>query len=350
MKKLEFALFAVILIVFASCGGIKPESEKIDGPLGPYFEVVNKTYKADNDRITFDLKRIKEGLPEPWKSEMTMGIDDYTYEMAFKADFLGSDGKVCSDAETDIYFDAAQLMNLVNLKVGETGSITFEADTEKAKTVKLGSDFKVWEPTLISLSGSLGKNLPICMSLYISCKGEVRGAYYYKKMGPKALLFLKGDKKGDQLDLMEYNKKGDHTGEYEGTFTGNRYRGEFEAYYGGTFDYDLKEDKEMEFIDFSGVDFDEFVNEEFYVREIPASLGSGNWDEILDRYEKLVNDYVRLVKKARNGDLSAATEMASLASEYEDLSEDIESASGSMTMQQANRYAAIQRKMLKAIE
>ncbi len=350
MRKLELALFALLLIAFSSCNkGITPVTEKIDGPLGDYFEVVSKSYQANEEGfVALELKRIKEGLPAPWQQGMAMGTDDNTFEPVFKAEFVDKDGNVFSTDETDISFNRSELTDLLKKPVGEIGSLAFGVDAKTAKQVKLGSEFTVRQPTMINLSGSIGKNLPICMSLLISSHGNVKGAYYYKKNGPKALLYLKGDLSGDDMPLMEYNKKGKHTGEYDGTFTGNRYRGEFEAFTGSTYDFDLTEDKDMEFIDFSDVDFDEFYETEFYVREVPTSLGS-NWDEILDRYERIVDDYVRLYKKSKSGDMSAAVEMASLASDYASLSDEIEDARGSMTTAQANRFANIQRRMLNAM-
>lgn len=352
MRKLGLALFALVLVAFTSCGkGITPVTEKIDGPLGDYFEVVSKPYQANEEgMVALELKRIKDGLPAPWQQGMAMGTDDNTFEPVFKAEFIDKEGKVFSTDETDISFNRSELTDLFKKPVGEIGSLAFGVNAKVAKQVKIGSEFTVRQPTKINLSGSIGKNLPICMSLLISTHGNVKGAYYYKKMGPNALLYLKGDLDGDDLPLMEYNKKGNHTGEYDGTFTGNRYRGEFEAYTGSTYDFDLREDKDMEFIDFSDVDFDEFYETEFYVREVPAGLGGSNWDEILDRYEALADDYIRLYKKSLSGNITAATEMVSVLSDYESLSEEIEKARGTMTTAQANRFANIQRRMLNAIQ
>jgi len=351
MRKLDLALFALVLLAFSSCNkGITPVTEKIDGPLGPYFEVVSQPYQANEAGvITIDLKRIKDGLPAPWEEGLKLGKrGDFTYEASLNTEFFDKEGKICGGDKTDVLMDAEALMKLVNLKVGETGPVSFVANLENAKQFKMGSDFLVRMPTEINLSGNIGTNLPICMSLYISYDGETRGAYYYKKNGPNALLFLKGWKDGDDLPLMEYNKNGKHTGEYEGTFTGKRYKGEFEAFTGKTYPFDLNEDKNMEFIDFGGVDFDMFYETDFYVRETPiGSFGTSNWDEILDRYERVVNEYVRLYKKVQAGDYTAAAEMASIAEDYEELSEALDSARGSMTPQQANRLLMIQNKLLQ---
>ena len=106
----------------------------------------------------------------------------------------------------------------------------------------------------------------------------------------------------------------------------------------------------LEIADFDAKEFDEFYETEFYVREVPAGLGGSNWDEILDRYEALADDYIRLYKMSLSGNITAATEMVSVLSDYESLSEEIEKARGTMTTAQANRFANIQRRMLNAIQ
>ena len=141
-----------------------------------------------------------------------------------------------------------------------------------------------------------------------------------------------------------------HTGEFEGGGTSNRYRGKLKAYTGFNYNFDLKEDKDMEFLDFPNVDFDEFYETEFYVREVPAGLGGSNGDEILDRYEALADDYIRLYKMSLSGNITAATEMVSVLSDYESLSEEIENAGGTMTTAQANSYNNIQRRLLDEIQ
>ena len=353
MRELGLALFALVLVAFTSCGnGITPVTEKIDGPLGDYFEVVSKPYQANEEgMVALELKRIKDGLPAPWQQGMAMGTDDNTFEPVFKAEFIDKDGKVFSTDETDISFNRSELTDLFKKPVGEIGSLAFGVNAKVAKQVKMGSDFTVRQPTKINLSGFMGRNLPVCMSLLISTHGNVKGAYYYKRYGPTALLYLKGDLKGDDLPLMEYNtRKACIRENLRGGGTSNRYRGKLKAYTGFNYNFDLKEDKDMEFLDFSNVDFDEFYETEFYVREVPAGLGGSNWDEILDRYEALADDYIRLYKMSLSGNITAATEMVSVLSDYESLSEEIEKARGTMTTAQANRFANIQRRMLNAIQ
>ena len=112
----------------------------------------------------------------------------------------------------------------------------------------------------ISLSGNV--NLPFCMSLIISSNGDVKGVgyyeKYYKKDDPKTLLYMKGYKEGSELTIMSYNHKGGYAGTFDGTFTDNRFEGEFESYQGKIYDFNMQEDKDVPFIDFSDVDFSVF--------------------------------------------------------------------------------------------
>ena len=68
MKALKIYLFAALAVILMSCGGssMNPVSEKIQGPLGDYFEVVDRDYKPNSGKVSIEIKRIKEGFPAPW--------------------------------------------------------------------------------------------------------------------------------------------------------------------------------------------------------------------------------------------------------------------------------------------
>lgn len=79
-----------------------------------------------------------------------------------------------------------------------------------------------------------------------------------------------------------------------------------------------------------------------------SDSGGSNWDKILDDYEEFVNKYIKLAKKAQNGDMSAITEYAKILEKAQSLSEKLEKAKSDLTVKQANRYAKISLKMLEA--
>lgn len=69
----------------------------------------------------------------------------------------------------------------------------------------------------------------------------------------------------------------------------------------------------------------------------------------LDKYEKVMDKYVSLVKKANNGDMSAMKDMASYLDQVNELYEDLENVQGDMTPAQSARLAKIYAKMSSSL-
>ena len=80
----------------------------------------------------------------------------------------------------------------------------------------------------------------------------------------------------------------------------------------------------------------------------PLSSGSNKWDKVLDDYESYVDQYVKLVKKARNGDVSAIAEYASMLEKAEKLEEELDNAKNDLTTAQSQRLLKISQKMTNA--
>ena len=156
MKTLKYLGIAAIMIVFAACkgggsgsssGSMSPVSEKIQGPLGAYFEIVSKDYKAIDGHVSIEIKRIKEGFPAPWEDGMEVGYTGGEFEPHFTIEFQDEDGNVVSKGKTDIVYDEEDLKAIAALGVDETATITFNLITEecKASKFKMGSTFEVHE-------------------------------------------------------------------------------------------------------------------------------------------------------------------------------------------------------------
>ncbi|MDE5650058.1 MAG: hypothetical protein K2I35_03445 [Duncaniella sp.] len=75
---------------------------------------------------------------------------------------------------------------------------------------------------------------------------------------------------------------------------------------------------------------------------------SNNWDSVLDDYEEFVDKYIKLVKKAQSGDLSAMTEYATCLEKAESLQSKLEDAKSDMTPAQIARMNKIITKLSKA--
>lgn len=107
--------------------------------------------------------------------------------------------------------DAAKtaFINVLKGKAGETKEVKFSKKNvakDKVKDVlKKAKTFKVKYLSValenVNLSGNIGK-YPVCMTLNIDENGVITGAYYYKRMGVKALLYMKGALEDGKFKLM----------------------------------------------------------------------------------------------------------------------------------------------------
>lgn len=79
-----------------------------------------------------------------------------------------------------------------------------------------------------------------------------------------------------------------------------------------------------------------------------SSSDDEDWDAVLDSYEEYVNDYISLMKKAKNGDMDALSEYPSILENAQELSEKLQNAEGSMSSSQLSRYVEITNKMTQA--
>lgn len=348
MKLFKNLAFAVIALCLASCGRgtITPVSENIEGPLGEYFQVVKKDYKVNDKQreVVVEIKRIKEGFPEPWKKGMEVGIKNGCILPTFIAQFQDGDGTILSTTETDFSSDLQEIKTIADLAVNQSAVVTFSVSSEDASQVKISSKFQYYgeiERT-VNLSGAIGK-YPIRMTMHIDPDGVVTGAYYYTRQGPGNYLYIKGNKDGDKISLDEFTKDGQNTGEFKGTFTDQDvYKGGFEAI-SGDYDFTLNPDKEMQGIDLSTIDFSEFSVPSYdfsFDDDLTSGSGSG-WDDLLDEYESYVTKYVSVLKKAHNGDISALAEYPDLLRKSNEIGEKLQKAKGQMSQSQVDRYIKI---------
>lgn len=83
--------------------------------------------------------------------------------------------------------------------------------------------------------------------------------------------------------------------------------------------------------------------------ESSSSTSSSDINAWLDKYEKAMDTYVKLAKKASSGDITAMTEMASYLDQVNDLYSDLEKVESDMTPAQAARLSKIYAKMASAM-
>ena len=76
---------------------------------------------------------------------------------------------------------------------------------------------------------------------------------------------------------------------------------------------------------------------------------SNDWDAVLDEYEDYIDKYIEFYKKAKAGDMSAATEYASMLESAQSLAEKLSNAQSELTPTQASRFMKLQQKLTKAM-
>lgn len=362
MKKINVFLFAVLALLLTACSGsgLKPVSEKIQGPLSEYFEVVTRDYKVKDGKVSIEIKRIKDGFPGPWEKGMEVGYGDGTITPLFSVEFQDGDGNAVGKDAADIIYDIEELKAIAALNTDESASITFDCPKD-AKQFKVNSTFKVNGKNDSDQAGAFSTNLSgkigayaIQMTLNVEADGEVTGAYYYKKKGPGALLYVKGTKRGNKITLSEFTKDGEQTGTYRGTYSGGVYKGHFSTN-SGEYSFLLTEDETMETLDLSAMDFDSFaaaLSDEYTEDDESTyqSAGSEDWDDLLQSYEQYVNKYIAYLKKATKGDATALAEYPGLMKKAQEFAEKLDAARDEMSASQLARYTKINMKMLKAAE
>ena len=145
MKALKIYLFAALAVILMSCGGssMNPVSEKIQGPLGDYFEVVDRDYKPNSGKVSIEIKRIKEGFPAPWMEGMEVGYYGGYFEPLFSVEYQDADGNVLGKDAADLVFEEDELKAIAALNVGESATITFDCYEKDVKKFKVSSTFEV---------------------------------------------------------------------------------------------------------------------------------------------------------------------------------------------------------------
>jgi hypothetical protein len=79
-----------------------------------------------------------------------------------------------------------------------------------------------------------------------------------------------------------------------------------------------------------------------------SSKGNENWNSVLDSYEKYVNQYISLLKKANAGDLSAVTEYGTMLEKATEFADKLENASDDLSPEQVTRFSKLQAKLTAA--
>ena len=91
------------------------------------------------------------------------------------------------------------------------------------------------------------------------------------------------------------------------------------------------------------------IANELIVSDVTEISVGDKWDDLLDEYERYVDKYIVVYKKAMQGDMSAMTEYVELLQQAQKLAEKIENAEDDMSEDQIERYINITEKMTNAL-
>lgn len=359
MKKITSLCMALLALMFVSCGEkskqITPTSTEFKGgSLGNLVELVSAPYtlKSHNTTHINVQLRLKKSLPH--FAELSLNEIDFVGE-PLTLNLYDAGGNEIEELELGrSSYDI--LKQLLKGNKGDVAEVVFSSDddVELNNVASIVADeAKSVYPMMYNLQGGIGRN-QVVMTFVEYRDNTIRGAYYYKKferMGSQAYLYLKGDRKDDKvLEIAEFNIDGYNSGSFVGKISEKGYKGEFVANMNGKRHiYDLRLNDALKPIDFSAIDFDRFNDYETHYEEVYGG-GSGNISEVLDEFEEYVDDYIRAVKKAANGDPTALVDIAELMEDAVELQKEINRCQGTMSVSDLQRFQRINAKLTKAAQ
>ncbi len=267
----------MILLVLASCSGGKVEipCAKVGGSQPSLVSVDGNallTLAGDDSKsgtmvnLTVKLKRNK-----PLENLDTAKTEEIQLLSDMVVDVVGKDGStLCT---LPLFGDADKVEFKKMLASGNEAEVTFSKvlpDGDKANDVlKNAAKFTLTTPEMkyplcLNLGGTVAKK-PVQMTLCIGLDHNVKGAYYYKQSGPKALLVLKGTQDEDgKIELDEYNSDGIFLAAHKLTAKNWNLTGKYDDTCGDSYirlndnSISLSPDKSMARIDMSKIDFSYF--------------------------------------------------------------------------------------------
>jgi len=89
-------------------------------------------------------------------------------------------------------------------------------------------------------------------------------------------------------------------------------------------------------------------NESYSSSSSKKTVSNEDWDAVLKSYESYIDQYIKLMKKAQNGDMSAMTEYAKMMEKASDLSEKMSNAGDDLSPSQMTKFMKLQTKLANA--
>ena len=83
---------------------------------------------------------------------------------------------------------------------------------------------------------------------------------------------------------------------------------------------------------------------------IDISDGTEDYDALLDKYEEFCDDYIRVISKAAEGDMSALSEYQEMMKKAQELEKELENVNSNLSPEQMQRFTEIQSKFIEAAQ
>lgn len=381
MRKIIFAMAAIIIAAFTSCSSsneskeISPTStEFTSGELAKLIEVVDEpcelSYVEKDGAIASQFIKLKVKLRLKKESPELKEVD--AQDINFTKLLSIATINLVDENETNVQElnvkseDVLKLKKLLQGKEGDEDVITFDGEFHNsddaptwfkettAFTPYLTGDVIIGNGVLTSASSSFeiegSHNLqgtidkyPVTMHLDID-GSTVKGTYYYDRKGPNARLYLLGSNEDGILDLNETNADGTPTGHFKGEFSDGIFKGTFITNQGKKMPFLISENGASD-IDFSSSDSELFDSDDFTMGEGDVSI-----DEFLDSYEKFWKKYMAFLQKVDKNNPAAMLEYGTLLGEYNEYISKFNQIKGNLSIEQINRMNKMNMEMAKAME
>ena len=366
MKRFFIRLSAIVLTLgLISCGGKQEEQTKtipssavkIVGDCSNFFTVSGESVKiiltnVEDSEYGWEVRAVipfaKTSEAKSWKELKALPHikkGNYAGMMGFSECRAETKFLDTNETEIDLDLKAVGIEELLKAEESAYENITIQytwehhrSNYEKAKAkydkvsgikfdinMVFGEQFSDEEPAVV-VENNAGQYVIIDANDLRLRKGPSLDAEIYKKMDGKNLHVNKGEC---------YQYLDESNGFYKIDYRGD------EVWVSK--DYTYLSDNCIEEIDDSDNDSDS------YNISNTNSSSKNEWDQVLDEYEKYVDQYIKFYKKAMNGDMSAMSEYVNLLEKAEKISDQLKDAQGDMTNAQMKRYLSITQKMSNAL-
>lgn len=339
----------LIVILFIGCSKnkngeaikIKPEKVQINGPLNGYIEIEDNEYELTEDwggNLSVKIKCLK---PFP-------ANDLAKLEFILAASLLGDNGMPISGTG-DLKLEGNSHEKLLNLLKQGNGTEVIQLKSmvgeykaleqgDKVKKFSITSSTKASEGTTTSSTSTSLPGLYAFASERLLTDSEIEG---YSK---------------DDLKIMRNEIFARHgfifkTDDMKNYFsTQSWYKPEFADV---TNKISALEKSNIETIKkrepfAPATSVDGYESSSSYDNSSSDAGGSSNFDEMMRSYEEYINQYVVLIKKAKNNDMSALSEYPAMLQKANDLNQQLSRMQGQMTQAQATKFIKLQSKLTQA--